>query len=388
MKKLLKSGSVVIVLGAGGVGKTTIAAALGLAGAQAGHRTGVITVDPARRLRDALGMPRLGAKPTSIDPRRLRRAGLDPQLQFFAMMHDTKATWDGLVERFVEAPEARKRIVENPFYCNLTRNFAGAENYASVEQLYSLHETGRLELEVVDTPPAVQAFAFIEAHEHLIRLLGSPSARFIGSWRNLKKPAGLNLMDRLARRIVAELEKFAGVQPLSAIADFFADAGDSLEAIVARMRSANALLRSDAVSFVLVTTPESDRLQEAASIVRDLHARRLRLAAVVVNRVCDERFIAPELGRKRRDQTARYRRAIGELQSSPGSSGDPRSVTSLFDFLQEYVSQQEAARARVAGFISGLPGEVEKMLVPEMSSGAIGLEGLADIARVIAKPRP
>src|SRR5215469_15012461 len=129
------------MLGSGGAGKTTIAAALGVAAAREGLNTALITVDPARRLRDALGMQRLSAQPTRLDRRRLLAAGLDSSIRLSAMMLDVKRTWDALVHELVASPEARRRILENPFYRSLTQQFAGAEAYAALAQLDELHHS-------------------------------------------------------------------------------------------------------------------------------------------------------------------------------------------------------------------------------------------------------
>jgi anion-transporting ArsA/GET3 family ATPase len=132
VREIFKEGSVVILLGSGGVGKTTIAASLGLAAASKRFDTAVITVDPARRLRDALGLERLSSRPTRLDARRLRVAGLDPSMKLSAMVLDVKHAWDMLVERFVSSPQARRRVLENSFYRNLTEKFAGSDAYAAL----------------------------------------------------------------------------------------------------------------------------------------------------------------------------------------------------------------------------------------------------------------
>jgi len=126
VSQLFKPGSIVVVLGPGGVGKTTVAAALGMAAALAHLETAVITVDPARRLRDALGLAGAASRPYRLDRRRLRAAGLDPELRLSVMALDVKATWDRLVERYIKGPEARRQIFANAFYRNLTERFAGA----------------------------------------------------------------------------------------------------------------------------------------------------------------------------------------------------------------------------------------------------------------------
>ncbi|MGZ6228971.1 MAG: ArsA-related P-loop ATPase, partial [Candidatus Binataceae bacterium] len=139
MKDLLKPRSVVVVLGSGGVGKTTIAAALGVAAATTRLRTAVITVDPARRLREALGLLRLGGKPTRIDARRLRAAGLDSALKLSAMVLDVKGEWDAMVAEHVADPAVRRRILDNAFYQSLSTRFAGSDAYAALEALHDLH---------------------------------------------------------------------------------------------------------------------------------------------------------------------------------------------------------------------------------------------------------
>src|ERR1700691_3927027 len=135
MQSLLTKGSIPILLGTGGVGKTTIAAALALAGASAGLNTAVITVDPSERLRDALGLARLGGQPTRIGARQLAAAGLDSHLQLSAMMLDVSGSWDAIIERFVADPATRRAIFSNPFYKSLTAEFAGSDAFAALHEL-------------------------------------------------------------------------------------------------------------------------------------------------------------------------------------------------------------------------------------------------------------
>jgi anion-transporting ArsA/GET3 family ATPase len=385
VKQLLKPGSIVVVLGPGGVGKTTVAAALGMAAAQTGRETAVLTIDPARRLRDALGLQRLGTSPSRIDARRLRAAGLDPQLPFHAITHDAKATWDGLVERFVPTAEARDQILSNSFYRNLTGGLAGAENYAALEQLFALHETARFAVEIVDTPPATQAFDFIEAPSHLAKLLASRSARFVFNWSKAHQGGGLSIANRLVRRIVEELEKFAGARPLSAIAEFFAATGDALAAITERMRAADAMLHSDAVRFVVVTTSAEDRLRETRDILSELKTQRLRLAGVVINRACDEATL-DALTKPRALATAPYQSAIAELRALPTNRnpGDVR-LAGLLDFLEDYAAQQRAAIMRSIGFLRQLPADIEVAILPEIGPAVNSLSGLVKIADRLAR---
>jgi anion-transporting ArsA/GET3 family ATPase len=385
VKQLFKSGSIIVVLGSGGVGKTTVAAALGLAAARAGRATAVLTVDPARRLRDALGLQRLGATPGRIDARRLRAAGLDPRLPFHAIAHDPKTTWDGLVQRFVPTAAARDQILTNSFYRNLTGGFAGAENYAALEQLLALHETARFAVAIVDTPPATQAFDFIEAPAHLVKLLASRSARFAFNWIKAGRGGGLGIANRLARRIIEELERFAGARPLSSIADFFAATGDALAALTDRMRAAEAMLHSDGVRFVVVTTSAEDRLRETCDLLSELKTRRLRLAGVVINRACDEATL-DAWTKPRALATAPYQPAIAALQGiAAGGNRSDAPFAGLMDFLEDYAAQQRAAITRSARFLRRLPSDLEVAILPEIGPAVNSLTGLVKIANRLTR---
>ncbi len=287
MKELFKPGSTLILLGAGGVGKTTVAASIGMAAAMTQLDTVVITVDPARRLRDALGIERLSVRPTRIDGQRLRAAGLDHRLRLSAMVLDVKRTWDGLVERFVKDPGARRMIMENSFYRNLTEQFAGAEAYAALEQLYDLHSSGRFDLEVVDTPPATHAFEFIQAPAHLVRLLDSSAARWLFLPYAAASQGVAGIAGRAARFVVNQLESFTGLETLKSISEFFSAAAEATGAVSKRFHTTEMMLRSPNLHFVLVTTPREDRLKEARAVMKQMDDAGLKLRAIVLNRTLD-----------------------------------------------------------------------------------------------------
>jgi anion-transporting ArsA/GET3 family ATPase len=371
VKELLKPGSIIIVLGPGGVGKTTIAAAIGLAAARAGFPTAVLTVDPARRLRDALGLERLEGQPHRLDARRLRAAGLDPRLAFSASTLDVKATWDGMVERYLPAGAARRQILENSFYRNLTQRFAGAESYAALEQLRVMHDGGAFAIEVVDTPPAIHAFDFIEAPDHLARLLDSGAARWLMNWSGPAARHRTPLSSRIARMIVAQLEEFAGSRPLSAIAEFFGAAAEAIDVIRQRMLDAAGLLRSPAVRFVLVTTAEEDRLCETQAIARQLKTEKLHLAAVVINRVADQKTLAALVEAPGR--LPPHLREIARLRAV-NVTDRLRPIT---HFLEDHAAAQGASIIRAARFSDEIPARVEVIVVPEFEDAIADLPGLA-----------
>jgi anion-transporting ArsA/GET3 family ATPase len=386
LKDLLKKGTTVIVLGTGGVGKTTIAATLGLAGARSGLKTAVITVDPARRLRDALGLEQLGGQPTGLGRHRLEAAGLDPSLELSAMVLDAKGAWDGLVERFTTDPATRRRILDNPFYRQLTEQFAGSEAYAALEQLYDLHSRAEFDLIVVDTPPAANAFEFLQAPAHLIRLLDSRTARWLFAPYFSAGRLAMRLASGAARFVVRELERFAGATVLSSISDFFTAAQQTVDGVVERLGKAEALLHSGHVSFVLVTTAEEERLRQARVLIEEMRAERLNLSAIIVNRFMDEDIWRHLAGGVR--GTPPGLEAINGLRAALGRNLDRHpGLDALVKYLEDYRMRAYRDLAHVAAFARELPEGVRLAMAPQIRTGVMGLRQMAHLAGYLDAPR-
>lgn len=387
MKHLLRKGSIVILLGTGGVGKTTTAAALGLAAASLRHNTAVITVDPARRLRDALGLSRLGGTPTHISGEALSAAGLDPALELSAMQLDVKGAWDTMVERFTKNPATRRRILDNPFYRSLTEEYAGSEAYAALQQLYDLHQSGAFETEIVDTPPAAHAFEFLQAPARLIRLLDSRSARWLFTPSLSAGRIAMKLASQAARFVVRELERFAGGNVLSTITDFFEAASEAVDAMVDRLHKTEALLRSPSVHFVLVTTAEEDRLRRAELLISDMQEQGLSLGAIIINRFLDE-DTWKELGQHASRQPAMIG-SIRRLRASMHREIEhAHGVGAVVDFLEEYAERTIGDIVRIEKFARELPAQVSLAIAPEIEVGVRDLAALRKIADYLMTPNP
>jgi anion-transporting ArsA/GET3 family ATPase len=382
VKELFKPGSTLILLGAGGVGKTTVAASIGMAAAMTQLDTVVITVDPARRLRDALGIERLSVRPTRIDGRRLRAAGLDHRLRLSAMVLDVKRTWDGLVERFVKDPGARRTIMENSFYRNLTEQFAGAEAYAALEQLYDLHSSGRFDLEVVDTPPATHAFEFIQAPAHLVRLLDSSAARWLFLPYAASSQGVAGIAGRAARFVVNQLESFTGLETLKSISEFFSAAAEATGAVSKRFHTTEMLLRSPNLHFVLVTTPREDRLKEARAVMKQMDDAGLKLRAIVLNRTLDAATFDDFATAPRR--LPPHLEEIGIMRKTlAATSPDDRRLEPLIGYLEGYMANQQAMIEQAARFAREVPARVKIAVVPEVEVGVRDLGALAKIASIL-----
>ena len=381
MKDLLTKGSIPILLGTGGVGKTTIAAALALAGATANLNTAVITVDPAKRLRDALGLDRLGGEPTRIGARQLAAAGLDGRLRLSAMQLDVSGEWDAIVERFVSDPATRQRVFDNPFYKSLTGEFAGSEAFAALQRLYDLHQTRAFELEVVDTPPASHSFEFLQTPARMIRLLDSRTARWLFTPSLSAGRIAMRVASEAARFVVRELERYAGRNVLSTITDFFAAMADGMDAIIDRLHKTEALLHSRSVKFVMVTTAEPDRIRQARELVEQMEAEGLKLAAIVINRFLDEQTwqsVSESAG-----NPLIHLAAIAELKKSIARDGARDGLGRLVRHFGDYGDRTLDEIERVAAFARELPSGVKLAIAPELEAGVLDLGALARVARYV-----
>ena len=384
MKELLRKGAIVVMLGTGGVGKTTVAAALGLASARKGLNTALITVDPARRLREALGLDRLSSQPTQLDRRHLRAAGLDGSIRLSAMMLDVKRTWDTLVHEFIKSPEARCRILENHFYRSLTEQFAGAEAYAALEELGELHRSGQFDIEIVDTPPAAHAFEFFEAPRHLVRLLDSPAARWLFTPDTSLSRNTLAIASRAARFVIAQLETFTGARTLSAISDFFGLAAEAAATLSERFHKTEAMMHSATVSFVLVTTPGEDRLHEALQLATLTQQQNFNLRAIVLNRMLDERTF--EALRSVRKRPPAYLAEIARLRSVLGK--DDSKVGALVSYLESYREHEMLEVERAARFAQELPAQIALAITPAVEPGVRDLRSLATLSSILTDSIP
>ena len=267
----------IICVGCGGVGKTTIAAALALAGAVHRRRTAVITVDPARRLKDALGLEEL-----SIEPHRVRVQGRGA---FDALALDSKRAFDALVQRFAGSPEAATRIFNNRLYQELSNELAGSAEYMAMEKLHELLQGRRYQLVIVDTPPSAHARDLLAAPNRLIGLLASRAVRMLQAPASLLAGAD-SAVGRLAlSALLSALQRWTGLDLLKDLADFVSGFEHMIEGFSVRAEEVNHLLRAPSTAFVLVTTPEPHTVETTIGFHHELTQGGYPVAGVIANRV-------------------------------------------------------------------------------------------------------
>jgi anion-transporting ArsA/GET3 family ATPase len=276
---------IAVCVGCGGVGKTTIAAALALEAARSGRRALVLTIDPARRLADALGVRALGNEPQAIPRSVLERLGVPAEGSLCAMMLDMKRTFDDLVERFAESEEARERILANPIYQHVSDALAGSVEYSAMEKVYELAEENAFDLIVVDTPPAQHALDFLEAPQRLLEFLDSRVVHMLIHPAFAAGRFGFRLFQRSARRVLQVLERVTGIGFLQDVSEFLLAFEGMAEGFRARAGRVRALLLGPEAAFVLVAGPERESIEQAGQFLERLESFGVPLAGVLANRV-------------------------------------------------------------------------------------------------------
>ena len=305
LDQLLASKEIAITCGPGGVGKTTIAAAAAaMAACHHGGRVLVLTIDPARRLADALGLKGIGNTEHRIPAEMFTDAGVTPRGELWAAMLDTRASWDALIERHAPDRRTKEQILANPLYQNLAGRFVQSHDYIAAERLFEIHATGNYDLIVVDTPPNRHALDFLDAPKRMAEFFSSRLLRW------LIVPYRSRLVNLASRPFYQVADRILGTQFLADIAEFFILFQSMHEGFVERADSVVRLLADRRTTFIVVSTLESSPLEEAELFADELVRRRLNLGAIVLNRTLPEylrdnraRVVAQALG-ERADQIA------------------------------------------------------------------------------------
>jgi len=315
LASVLERRRICVCAGSGGVGKTTTAAAVALGMAAEGKRVAVLTIDPARRLAQALGLDELGGEPRRVDPDRIASAESESSGELWAMMLDPKRTFDHLVEKYADEG-SRERILSNRIYREISNAIAGSQEYMAMERLYELHEEGDYDLLVLDTPPTRNALDFLEAPERLSRFIGSRAlSLFLAPGRG-----GLRLLGRGAGLFLNVLRRVTGADLIQDLSEFFQAMSGMAGGFRERALRVNALLAEPATAFLLVTSPQREAVDEAIFFRRRLAEGGMPFAGVVVNRMQEA------VPRAKRDEVAR------QLEGELGDDLARRVAANLDDF--------------------------------------------------------
>jgi anion-transporting ArsA/GET3 family ATPase len=350
-------GQIVICAGPGGVGKTTISAAIALEGALRGRETVVVTIDPAKRLADALGLEELSNQPRRVPTEKFAEWGLPP-CPLDAMMLDTKTTFDELVYRYARNDEKARSILDNGFYQAISGALSGTHEYMAMEKLYELYWGGHYDLIVIDTPPTRNALDFLEAPNRMTSFLEGRLLKWflipaMGGGRGVFRAVNLAAVTFL--RVV---QKVIGAEALADTADFFANFEGMYDGFKERAQAVYELLRRNVTRFVVVVAPSDQAVDEALFLIGAMSSHGLAFGGLVVNRM-HPRF--------------------------PAATGEPVGAP-LADRLSQIADDFEQVRRREERSLQRLEAEVPArrwVLVPYLMEEVANLKALVEVGRAL-----
>ncbi|HET9092219.1 MAG TPA: ArsA-related P-loop ATPase [Acidimicrobiales bacterium] len=330
IEQLVAAKEVIVACGPGGVGKTTTAASLAATvAARLGGRVLVVTVDPARRLADALGIRGIGNQATRVPDEAFEAAGVHPKGELHAAMLDMSESWDALVRRHAPDHATAQQILANPLYQNISRRFAQGHDYIAMERLYELHEDGDYDLLVVDTPPSRNALDLLDAPARMQEFFSSRLLRW------LTVPYRSRFVNMASRPFYQVADRVLGSQLLADLADFFILLQTMREGFVARADAVDRLLRDVRTTFLLVTTLEAVPGREAAEMKAALAERHLHLGLLVCNRVLPPSFTDTEAARAADALAAEAPALADKLCDGLEADGEPISADLVARVLEE-----------------------------------------------------
>jgi len=374
---LLNTHRVLVCVGSGGVGKTTTAASLALWGALSGRRTAVVTIDPAKRLADCLGISPSGNLEKPLPPELFARYGLHPTGTLTALLVDQHSAWDAAIRRYAPTPEIRDQIFANRFYQGLSRTFSGSHEYMAMDTLALLVQHGAYDLIVVDTPPTQQALDFLEAPQRLQRFLDSRARAWFTRATTARSWSAFSAVNRTTTFLLRKIEEATGISALREISEFFTIMQTMFDDFGERFQRVSQLLMSAETAFLLVTSPEPEVLVEAQEFRQGLMQMGVSLKAVVANRVHDEWLaVSP-----RSSDPARLTERLTSVLQGPAA--DRRHVEWL---VKNFLSYQHIAReeaARLTQFADTLPAATPLVRVPALPAFPADLAGLAKMHRYL-----
>jgi anion-transporting ArsA/GET3 family ATPase len=365
---------IAVCVGPGGVGKTTVAAAVGLGAALDGARVLVCTIDPARRLANALGLNSLGNVESRVPEHKFSEAGLKPRGELFAMMLDVKRTWDDLVTRHAPDPARRDRILRNRLYQQMSSALAGSQEYMAMEKLYELATDRDYDVIVLDTPPTAHALDFLDAPDRIVEFLGNDTARALLAPAAAAGRIGLRLAQLGGGYIAKTLARFTGQAVLADLGDFLQSFQGMYDGFKERAEEVHALFSRPEVGFVLVTSPSPVAIDEVLAFHERLHAESMPIAGVVANRVTPDLWPQGPL-----PASGALARALDGGKRK--GAGDAALAERLAVTLAEHQALAVAERTALARLL----GEIEapSVIVPRLESDVHDLAGLARLAELL-----
>ncbi len=374
---------IVVCCGTGGVGKTTVAAVFAVEGARRGRNAVVVTIDPAKRLANTLGLDALSNAAHAIERRRWDPAGVAaPGGRLSALMLDTKSTFDHLVVAHAEDEEQATRILSNRFYRNVSTALSGTQEYMAMEKLHELHEEGGYDLIVVDTPPTRHALDFLDAPRRLTRLLDNRIFRLL----MMPTRAYLRVASAAVQRFLRTVSKVVGTEVIDDVVAFFRAFEGMEEGFRDRATSVLALLADPSSSFVLVSSPRRDAVEEAAFFAERLAESDIPVEGLIVNRVHPPFGDEGVEGLRARAETLVAKATDTTPVTGDGAASADR-LAGLYENLADFRQIAELERHHVAG-VKARAGRAAVAYVPFLVRDVYDFDALAEVGRYLFTAAP
>jgi anion-transporting ArsA/GET3 family ATPase len=372
--EILVGKDICICAGSGGVGKTTTAAAIATGMAERGSKVCVLTIDPAKRLADSLGLKELDNEAKRVDPALIERQGIEMKGELWAMMLDAKATFDELVARQAPDEESRDRVLANPIYQQISSALAGSQEYMAMEKLFELHTEGRFDLLVLDTPPTRDALDFLDAPRRLTQFIEGRSLRVF------MRPTGIaaRVAGRGATVALGVLKRLVGFDLLADLAEFFNAFSGMVDGFQARAKRVNSLLSDPHTCFLVVCGPQGEPIDEAVYFHRKLVEAKLPFGGVIVNKV---HYPAERLRGEGGDLRLVLDERLGNDEPVEGAGANDLAERVAANF-----ADYQALAERDARNIEHLAAELRTkgvIRVPYLDEDVHDLGGLAEINRYL-----
>jgi anion-transporting ArsA/GET3 family ATPase len=374
---------IVVCCGTGGVGKTTVAAVFAVEGARRGRNAVVVTIDPAKRLANTLGLESLSNTAHRIERRRWDPAGeAPPSGRLSALMLDTKSTFDQLVATYAADDHQTERILDNRFYRNISTALSGTQEYMAMEKLYELHEQGGYDLIVVDTPPTRHALDFIDAPRRLTRLLDNRIFRLL----MMPTRAYLRVASAAVQRFLRTVSKVVGTEVIDDVVAFFRAFEGMEEGFRNRATSVLELLAEPSSSFVIVSSPRRDAVEEAAFFAERLAESDIPVEGLIVNRVHPAFGDEGVQGLRARAETIAAKKTELARADGDGAASAGR-LAALYANLADFRQVAAQERRHVAG-VKARAGRAAVAYVPFLSRDVYDFDALAEVGRYLFAAAP
>ncbi len=350
---LLDDHRIIVCTGTGGVGKTTTAAAVALEGAERGLRAVVITIDPAKRLADALGLDGLTNQPS--------RVSFDAPGELWALMLDTKTTFDELVVEYAGDDDQAQRILQNRFYQNISAALSGTQEYMAMEKLYELAGDDRFDLLVVDTPPTRNALDFIDAPNVITRMFDN------WLYKAVMAPSrgALRAVNKAAQTLMRQLSRIVGAEVVDDAIAFFQAFEGMEDGFKSRANSVLALLASEESAFVLVASPRHDTIDEARYFADQLSEANIAVRGIVINRMHP------------------YADSIDAAEAKTRAMKASGRAASWWKALADFQATAEREREHIDTLLEAMPANVATARVPMLASDVHDIGGLHEIRSLL-----